>query len=140
MTAGDFVDRVLNAALIKAAQGANKLMELTLPMRHGTPIDMSDLLVEFEQNNEVHEPPQSCDISGHPLAVEDVAPPAGAGVLPDSAADTGGHPDRATSDLLEDAADRVERVAKRIWGCEAPIAGFVAELRDRAAAFQAFGD
>ena len=135
MTAGDFVDRVLNAALIKAAQGANKLMELTLPMRHGTPIDMSDLLVEFEQNNEVHEPPQTCDISGHPLAVEDVAPPAGAGVSPDSAADTGGHPDRATSELLEDAAYRIVWMASRIWDT-----GFVNELRDRASAFAAFGD
>jgi hypothetical protein len=81
-----------------------------------------------------------CDISGHPLTVEDVAQPAGVGVPPDSAADTGGHPDRSTSDLLEDAADRIARVANRIWGGEAPIAGFVAELRDRAAAFAAFGD
>ena len=140
MTAGDFVDRVLNAALIKAAQGANKLMELTLPMRHGTPIDMSDLLVEFEQNNEVHEPPQTCDISGHPLAVEDVAPPAGAGVSPDSAADTGGHPDRATSELLEEAAGRIEVATQRAWGVPVIMADFIAELRDRAASFAAFGD
>lgn len=140
MTAGQFLDRVINAALIKAADAAERLMATTLPMRDGAPIDMSDLLAEFEEQTEVYEPLQSCDVSGLPLAVDDIAQPAGADVSPDSATGTGGHPDRATSDLLEDAADRVERVAKRIWGGEAPIAGFVAELRDRAAAFAAFGD
>ena len=119
---------------------ARPLRAVPLPMRDGAPIDMSDLLAEFEEHNEVHEPPQVCDISGHPLTVEAVAQPAEAGVTPDSATGLGGHPDSPTSELLEDAADRLNRVANRIWGGDAPISGFIAELRDRAAAFAAFGD
>lgn len=131
MTAGQLVDRAwadMLAALIRLGDAANKLMELTLPMR--------------EAEHEVHEPRQTCDISGCPPAVDDVAPPTGAGHMASaSRTGTGGHPVRSTSELLDDAAHRITRAATSIGSADNPlIQEFVAELRDRAASFAAFGD
>ena len=92
--------------------------------------------------HEVHEPRQTCDISGCPPAVDDVAPPTGAGHMASaSRTGTGGHPVRSTSELLDDAAHRITRAATSIGSADNPlIQEFVAELRDRAASFAAFGD
>ena len=172
MTAGQFVDRVLNAALIKAADAANRIMAVTFPMRQ-EPRGWDQLLTDAEAERDVWEPgpvpewpslaeweqelrdaflasrPKTCDISA-PLSprhgVEEVAPPSGAGAAASAglaAAGAGGHPNRATSELLEDAAQRLERADALVWGhgcIDHRLTALLAELRDRAAAFAAFGD
>lgn len=142
MTAGQLVDRALNAALIRLGDAANKLMELTLPMREDYSTGWADMLADYEAEHEVHEPRQTCDIYGCPPAVDDVAPPTGAGHMASaSRTGTGGHPVRSTSELLDDAAHRITRAATSIGSADNPlIQEFVAELRDRAASFAAFGD
>ena len=142
MTAGQFVDRALNAALIRLGNVANKLVELGFPPRDVYPVGWADMLADYEAEHEVHEPRQTCDISGCPPAVDDVAPPTGAGHMASaSRTGTGGQPVRSTSELLNDAAHRITRAATSIGSADNPlIQEFVAELRDRAASFAAFGD
>ena len=71
--------------------------------------------------------------------VEGDAQPAGAGAAYASAAGTGGHPVRATSELITAA------VCQLAWAWErderpAVVAQLLPELRDRAAQFRAEGD
>lgn len=160
MTAGEFLDRAINAALIKAADAANWLMATTAPMRQPVPSAWDELLTDAEAEHEVWEPapitdwpslaewdrelregflsPQRATAPATPPAVEDVAPPSGAGAVASAglaAAGTGGHPDRATSELLYMAADVIGPQIKSM-----PEVALVFELRDRAANFAAFGD
>lgn len=167
MTAGQFLDRAINAALIKAATAANRLMELSAPMRT-RPTPMADVLAQAEEATEVWEPApvpewpslaeweqelrdaffnhKSCDVSATlspRQGVEEVAPPSGAGAAASAglaAAGTGGHPDRPTSELISDAVTRLQANAY-LWPQSDPLAHeLIAELRDRAAAFEAYGD
>jgi hypothetical protein len=68
------------------------------------------------------------------------AQPAGAGTPP-SAAGTGGHPIRSTSDLLTQAHDVIVDIFELDKnGGYGPCFMLVRELRDRAAQFKAVGD
>ena len=74
-----------------------------------------------------------------PMPVEGDTQPAGAGAAYASAAGTGGHPVRATSELITAA------VCQLAWAWErderpAVVAQLLPELRDRAAQFRAEGD
>jgi hypothetical protein len=71
-----------------------------------------------------------------PRAVDDVQP-AGAGTPP-SAAGTGGHPIRSTSELLTNAVTELDFAYPN--GKHAVIWVLQAELADRAAQFKAVGD
>jgi hypothetical protein len=71
-----------------------------------------------------------------PRAVDDVQP-AGAGTPP-SAAGTGGHPIRSTSELLTNAVTELDFAYPN--GKHALIWVLQAELTDRAAQFKAVGD
>jgi hypothetical protein len=74
-----------------------------------------------------------------PRTVDD-AQPAGAGTPP-SAAGTGGHPIRSTSELLTQAHDVIVDVFELDKnGGYGPCFLLVRELRDRAAQFKAVGD
>lgn len=134
MSVGSCIDRAINAALIAAAEAANRLMTLTYPIAQP---DMAALLTRAEADTEVWEP-QTCDASGPP-AVDGDAPPAGAGsASAGTDAGTGGHPIRSTSELLEDAARRIGRFITPYSGAD--LTQLVADLRDRAAQFSAHND
>lgn len=158
MSAGQFLDRAINAALIQVANAANKLMEIGFPVE--TPRGWHELLSDAEAEREVWEPaplpewpslaewdrelregflsPKRATAPATPPAVEDVAPPSGAGAVASAglaAAGTGGHPDRATSELLYMAADVIGPQIKSM-----PEVALVFELRDRADEFAESGD
>jgi hypothetical protein len=75
-----------------------------------------------------------------PRTVDDAQKPAGAGTPP-SAAGTGGHPIRSTSELLTQAHDVIVDIFELDKnGGYGPCFLLVRELRDRAAQFKAVGD
>ena len=130
---GSSADRALNRLLIQVADAANKLMEIP---------DWPSLAEWDRELREGFLAPKRATAPAAPPAVEEVAPPSGAGHMASaSRTGTGGHPVRSTSELLDDAAHRITRAATSIGSADNPlIQEFVAELRDRAASFAAFGD
>lgn len=148
MTAGQWVDRALNAALIGAASAANRIMAAAIPVRQEISRG-ADLLAEAEAKCECFEPIQTCVASGRPPAVDGDAPPAGAGSYAGAGhPGTGGHPNiRSTSALLLDTclalrtAYAVTGRAEDDWRAyQLRLLNLIPELRDRAAQFEAIGD
>ena len=126
---GCFADRALNRLLIQVADAANKLMEIP---------DWPSLAEWDRELREGFLAPKRATAPAAPPAVEEVAPPSGAGAVASAglaAAGTGGHPDKSTSELLYMAADVIGPQIKSM-----PEVALVFELRDRAADFAAFGD
>ena len=133
---GSSADRALNRLLIQVADAANKLMEIGFPVEI-----LPDWPSLAEWDRELREgflAPKRATAPAAPPAVEEVAPPSGAGAVASAglaAAGTGGHPDNSTSELLYMAADVIGPQIKSM-----PEVALVFELRDRAADFAAFGD
>jgi hypothetical protein len=153
------VDRLINAALTKAADAVVRILATSFPMDEAERMAGANRLAQAEERVESWEPaaigdwpslaewdrelregflaPKRATAPATPPAVEDVAPPAGVGALAGAThADTGGHPrEHPTSDLLYMAADVIGPQIKSM-----PEVALVFELRDRAAVFAAHGD
>ena len=139
MTAGQWVDRAINSALIAAGSAANRIMAATLP-----PADAyrtADMLAEVEERCECLVPaPNTCVDSGYPpSAVADDVEPAGAG----ASASAGPRPGAggqstvfATSWLLREAAVSL----RTLWALrpdDDETLDLIEALEDRAAQFRA---
>lgn len=163
MTIGSRIDRAVNAALITAAGAANRIMALACPTADdGRPLRWADMLADAEANREVDEPsmfgprrmwgPLNADDEPNgefPMGLAEqlrhVNVPAegvetAAAPRPTADSAPGGHPVRATSELLEDAANRIEWTAYLTGVADDRITSFLAELRDRAADFSVQND
>lgn len=128
MTAGQWVDRAINSALIAAGSAANRIMAATLP-----PADAyrtAEMLACLDQAPDTY-----VDSGRPPSAVVGDVEPAGAGASASAGQrpGAGGQSIIPTSHLLESAAVRL------LYLGDDPD-GLAPELRDRAAQFRAVHD
>lgn len=145
MTAGQWVDRALNAALIAAGSAANRIMAITLPPSDAerTAVLLAEAEADCEDECECFgPPPNTCVASGCPPAVDGDVEPAGAGAIASAgpAPGAGGQSTVfATSWLLREAAVSL----RTLWAMrpdDDETLDLIEALEDRAAQFRAAGD
>lgn len=147
MTAGQWVDRALNAALIAAGSAANRIMATAWPSEAER---VAAILAEAEAeaDDDFAEPlgeypevppfvPAGGD-AGAPLT----APPLPAGTPHVGVTGHGGDPNQSTSDLLKDVALELASLGFMAGYPEPPdwLNRLIAAVQDRAANLAACGD